>query len=239
MSAPTTARARIRAELTREIKDAARRQLAEQGTSGLSLRAVARELGMVSSAIYRYFPSRDDLLTALIIDAYESVGAAAEEGDARCRRDDYGGRWLAANRAIRAWARANPHEYALIYGSPVPGYAAPADTIGPATRVTAVITTVLSDAVAADALVEPVGLPPAPRVLVHDVTALRELAPGVPPEVMIRGLVAWTHVFGAISFELGGHLHNVVGELDAFFDHAMVVMAAYVGLPAKRVRSRR
>src|ERR1700743_2215062 len=74
-----TARERARVELTREIKEEARRQLADAGANGLSLRAVARELGMVSSALYRYYPSRDDLLTALIIDAYDAIGAAAEE----------------------------------------------------------------------------------------------------------------------------------------------------------------
>ncbi len=78
-NAPRTARQRARAELTREIKEGARRQLAATGADGISLRAVARELGMVSSAVYRYFPSRDDLLTALIIDAYDAVGEAAEQ----------------------------------------------------------------------------------------------------------------------------------------------------------------
>src|SRR3954462_4099536 len=78
----TTARQRVRAELTREITDAARRQLAEVGASALSLRAGAREVGMGSSAVYRYFPSRDDLLTRLIIDGYDDVGAAAEAADA-------------------------------------------------------------------------------------------------------------------------------------------------------------
>ena len=75
-------RARVRAALTREIVDAARRHLAVDGAAGLSLRAVARELGMASSAVYRYFPSRDDLLTALIVDAYDALGAAAEEAEA-------------------------------------------------------------------------------------------------------------------------------------------------------------
>ena len=74
----TTARARAREALIAEIKDAAHRQLEENGASGISLRAVAQELGMASSAVYRYFPSRDDLLTALIIDAYDSLGEAAE-----------------------------------------------------------------------------------------------------------------------------------------------------------------
>ena len=78
-----TARERARAELTREIKEEARRQLVAAGAGGLSLRAVARELGMVSSALYRYYPSRDDLLTALIIDAYNALGEAAERAIAR------------------------------------------------------------------------------------------------------------------------------------------------------------
>src|ERR1700727_2412123 len=107
-----TARERARAELTREIKEEARRQLAATGANGLSLRAVARELGMVSSALYRYYPSRDDLLTALIIDAYDALGAAAEGAIA----DTTGPavlQWLAACHAIRDWATSPPHEYAL------------------------------------------------------------------------------------------------------------------------------
>ena len=124
-------RARVRAEMVDEIKSVARRHLAVDGAN-LSLRAVARDMGMVSSALYRYFASRDELLTALIIDAYNSMGEAAEHADAGVTdRSDLVGRWLAVARALRAWALARPHEYALIYGSPVPGYAAPADTVGP------------------------------------------------------------------------------------------------------------
>ena len=131
MNASRTARERVRAELTREITDVARGQLATEGAGGLSLRAVARELGMVSSAIYRYFPSRDDLLTALIIDGYNAIGEAAEQADAGCPAGDFAGRWRAVCQAIRDWALAHPHEYALVYGSPVPGYQAPEQTIGP------------------------------------------------------------------------------------------------------------
>ncbi len=107
---------------------------------------------MVSSAIYRYFASRDELLTALIIDGYNAIGQAVEDADAKCRRDDYPGRWRAACRAARAWALAHPHEYALIYGSPVPGYQAPPDTIGPAARSAAVFGRLISDAHAAGEL---------------------------------------------------------------------------------------
>src|ERR1700749_4319495 len=105
-----TARERARAELTREIKEEARRQLVATGADGLSLRAVARELGMVSSALYRYYPSRNDLLTALIIDAYNALGEAAERavaGPAAARE-----RGIAAWDDSRDWARSNSHEYA-------------------------------------------------------------------------------------------------------------------------------
>ena len=120
LSAPLGARARVRAELTREIKSVAREQLAEVGAAALSLRAVARELSMASSAVYRYFPSRDDLLTALIVDAYDAVGAAAELDESAVRRADAAGRWMATARAVREWATTHPQEFALIYGSPVP-----------------------------------------------------------------------------------------------------------------------
>src|ERR1700744_1305393 len=116
-----TARERVRAEITREITDVARAQLAADGAAALSLRAVARELGMVSSAVYRYFSSRDELLTALIIDGYDALGAAVEKTDAACPLDDFAARRRAATNAARDWAVAHPHENALLYGSPVPG----------------------------------------------------------------------------------------------------------------------
>ena len=133
---PDRPASRARAELTGEIKAVARRQLAEEGSAALSLRAVARELGMVSSAVYRYFPSRDELLTALIIDAYDAVADAAEQAEAAVepRRPDAAAGSPSAG-PFATWAVANPQEYALIYGSPIPGYAAPQDTIDPAARI--------------------------------------------------------------------------------------------------------
>src|ERR1700688_3623533 len=127
-------RTRVRAEMTDEIKAVARRHLETDGAN-LSLRAVARDMGMVSSALYRYFASRDDLLTALIVDAYNALGEIVEAADtAVTDRDDLRERWLAVARAVRGWALANPSEYALLYGSPVPGYKAPQDTIPAAVR---------------------------------------------------------------------------------------------------------
>ncbi|OEV23769.1 TetR family transcriptional regulator, partial [Streptomyces nanshensis] len=154
MSRMQGARQRARGEITEAIKEEARRQLAEQGASRLSLRAVARELGVASSALYRYFPSRDELLTALIMDAYDALGAAAEEAlaEAESAGDSHLVRWRAVCRAVRGWSLAHPHEYALLYGSPVPGYAAPSATIRPASRAALALLTVLSDAYAVGAL---------------------------------------------------------------------------------------
>src|SRR5215813_9642634 len=99
-SVPRTARERARAEITAEIIEAGRRHLATDGAAGLSLRAIARELGMASSAVYRYVASRDDLLTRLIIDAYDALGAAAESREAAADRADLAGRWSAVCVAV-------------------------------------------------------------------------------------------------------------------------------------------
>ena len=212
----TGVRARVRAELTEEILAVARRHLAEQGAAALSLRAVARDVGMVSSAIYRYFASRDELLTALIVEAFDAVGEAAEQADATRPRDDLAGRWLAMARAIRAWAIANPQQYALVYGSPVPGYAAPQDTVDPAARVSLVLLQLLVDGVAAGTLEDE--RIETTRALRTDLARLREVAPGVPDGVLVRGIHAWTWLFGHISYELFGHLHTVIEDYDALFD---------------------
>jgi AcrR family transcriptional regulator len=232
MNAGRTARERVRAELTREITEIARQQLATEGAAGLSLRAVAREMGMVSSAIYRYFGSRDELLTALIVDGYNAAGGAVEEAEAGCARDDYRGRWLAACQAVRAWAAAHPHEYALVYGSPVPGYQAPEQTIGPATRVAAVFGSIISDACRDGALVPAAGGPPVPRSFTPDAGRLREtVLPGVPDDVAARALAAWAGIVGIVSFELFGQFQNVVTDRDAFFAHAALSLGGFVGLP--------
>src|SRR5919198_1810836 len=233
MSAPRTARERARAELIAEIKQVARRHLAEQGAAALSVRAISRELGMVSSAIYRYFPSRDHLLTALIIDAYDAVGAPAEAADAKRRRSDFAGRWLTAGRAVRRWALDHPQEYALIYGSPIPGYAAPEETIAPAARVGVVLVGVLGDALAAGELKPPDSAVPIPKALGKDIDRLRaELMRGVSDQLVLRAIFAWTHLYGTVSFELFGHYHNVIDARDAAFDHTMRTLAELVGLPA-------
>jgi AcrR family transcriptional regulator len=210
-------RARARAAATDELLTIARRHLAESGAAALSLRAIARDAEMVSSAIYRYFPSRDALLTTLIVGAFDSLGESVERAEAAVARDDLLGRWRAAAHALRAWAKSHPHEYGLVYGSPVPGYAAPADTIAPATRVPLVLVGILADAPAR----LPDDMPMISAAVSRNMTQLAgQLGltdkPGAA-EWMVRGVMAWTHLFGSVSFELFGHTNNVIDDHDAFY----------------------
>jgi AcrR family transcriptional regulator len=187
---------------------------------------------MVSSAVYRYFPSRDELLTALIIDAYDAVADAADEAEGAVARSDLLGRWMATCRAVRTWAVANPQEYALIFGSPIPGYAAPQDTIDPAARIPALLLAVLSESVTAGHLVADPGVP-LPRAVRRDLAPVRrQAAPALDDVAMARAVTAWTLLIGSISFELFGHLHNVIDDYGAHFDFEMRALAHTLGLDA-------
>jgi AcrR family transcriptional regulator len=219
-------RARVRAEMLGEIKRVARRQLAADGAN-LSLRSVARELGMVSSGLYRYFASRDDLLTALILDAYNDLGATAEQADAAVPdRADGRARWMTAARAIHGWARANPAEYALLYGTPVPGYKAPPETTAAAQRPPLLLARIA--AAAGPAAHPAVELTPALRT---EISRIREvISPELDEAAMVRGLIAWTLLFGALSFELFGRFDQTILEREAWFDVQMTAMADYLGL---------
>lgn len=227
MSTTHGARARARIEVTAAIKEEARRQLAAEGAAKLSLRAVARELGMASSALYRYFPSRDDLLTALIIDAYDSVGEAAEAAHTVAADAGPVQRWTAVCEAVREWALAHPHEYALIYGSPVPGYTAPETTVPPAARVALVLIGIVRDARLGPGL----ALPVLPAELVPEAERMAaDFASDLPPDVAPALVAAWAQLFGLIGFELFGQFHRVVEDRAAFFRHAAGQLALGVGL---------
>ncbi|MFD0313347.1 TetR/AcrR family transcriptional regulator [Streptomyces flavalbus] len=227
MSTAHGVRARARIEVTAAIKDAAREQLAADGAAKLSLRAVARELGMASSALYRYFPSRDDLLTELIIDAYNSLGEAAEIAHAEVADAGPVRRWTRVCEAVRAWALAHPHEYALIYGSPVPGYSAPQTTVPAAARVGLLLIGVLRDAHQTHGVTPP-PLAAALRAEAERMTA--DLAPDLPPEAVAALVAAWAQLYGLVGFEVFGQFHRVVEDREPFFRQAVGQLARGVGL---------
>ncbi|MCK0110590.1 TetR/AcrR family transcriptional regulator [Ornithinimicrobium sp. F0845] len=224
-------RERNRAEVMAQIMAAGRRELAEHGADGLSLRAVAREIGMVSSAVYRYVASRDELLTLLIIESYDAVGLAVEraaEGEGTAAE-----RFVAMAAAIRGWGREHPHEFALLHGSPVPGYRAPDDTIAPGTRVPAAMMGLLIEEYAAGRVSPPLAGEDAPisAALSAQLDIVRAFfGTEVPDAVLLRGIAAWTQVYGLISFELFGQFRNTFEPADDLMDHQFALAAARVGI---------
>jgi AcrR family transcriptional regulator len=233
VNASTSARAVARRELTRAITAEARSQIAQHGADGLSLRAVARALGLASSALYRYFPSRDDLLTALIVEAYTALGDAVEAADAPSDRGDVTARFVAVCRAARGWARTHPHEYALIYGSPVPGYRAPQATIDPAARIPIAVFRPLLDGWRAGLVDLPNDAPLTAGLTGQLETVAAVIAPDLPPAAIGAAIGAWIQLFGMISFELFGHLVGSVDPADEFFEREIAVLAGRLGLPAR------
>jgi AcrR family transcriptional regulator len=221
-----------------EIKAIARRHLETDGAN-LSLRAVARDMGMVSSALYRYFGSRDDLLTALIVDAYNALGDAVEAADAAVTdRGQLRARWLAVGRAVRGWALQSPAEYALLFGSPVPGYTAPDATIIAAARTPFALLRILADGFGAGVLAAcppvltgAIAGPQLTDAVRADLDRARSgIATQVPDELMLVGIAAWVQLFGVLSFELNGQFNNVIEARAEFFDAQLRLMADLMGL---------
>lgn len=257
MSAPRTARDRAREQVRSELLDVARRHLVEHGPAALSLRAVARDLGMASSAVYRYVPSRDALLTLLITETYDEVGAVCEAAAQDAAAHGPGATWLAVARAFRAWAREKPQHFALVYGTPVPGYAAPPDTVSAAVRIWAVIARVLvaaredgslrpPRAADVDGLLEPGVLAFARavaegRAAADAMVATRDVAAGRAdrPDAesyptleadVARSVTLFSALVGATSAELFGHLHGLAADTDRLFDLTTATAAVGVGL---------
>ncbi|MFJ3957031.1 TetR/AcrR family transcriptional regulator [Arthrobacter sp. NPDC090010] len=230
---PKGPRERARAQTIADIISLGRRHLAEHGAAALSLRAVARDLGVVSSAVYRYVESRDELLTLLLIDAYNELGDAVDAAVDAMPPEDYRGRFLALTGAVRAWAVREPACYALLFGSPVPGYRAPGErTTEPGTRVIMRLVRLLDDAQHAAALAPLPNAVVVPDALAANLAVVRqELGLELPDELMARGVLLWTSVFGAVSFEVFGQYGpGTFPAAEELFGHQMGTLAGLVGL---------
>lgn len=223
-----TPRQRVRTESLARIKDLALEQLAERGAQELSLRRIARELNLVSSALYRYFPSRDALLTALIVDAYADLAGAVERAGVTGRGRTPRRRWLDGCRAARSWAREQPHRFALVYGSAIPGYRAPTETIAPATGVlVAFLRPALEATTAADARAAgdvPTGLGEQLRA------AAGELATDADPAILLTLVGAFSRLVGLLTLELNGHLVGGFEPADELFEVLLAREADDLGL---------
>ena len=219
-----TPRRQARDAFTRRLLEVAHRHLVEQGASGLGMRALARDLEVTPGALYRYVNSRDDLLTLLIVDAYESLGKAVEEAEGRIPRGDHEGRWVALWHATRTWALEHRNEYGLIYGTPVPGYQAPPETIPAASRISILLARIASDMRSQAGTTPPPDSPEPGPALREDLARVRHWIseqgmPGdVPDELILIVLRGWTELFGCINMELFGHYVGSVENGAAFLD---------------------
>ncbi|WP_063049843.1 TetR/AcrR family transcriptional regulator [Nocardia arthritidis] len=199
---PTTPRARARAQTMNDIVRIGREHLATDGAAALSLRAVARDLGVVSSAVYRYVRSRDELLTLLVVDGYNALGDAVD-GALAAEADPIDGLRV-LGRTVRRWALAEPARYGLLFGTPVPGYDAPAaETIAPGTRVIATMLTLFARAYGAGELVAPAAEPQISTALAGSFTRIRDqFRLEVPDWLIVRGVTFWVGLFGAVSADV-------------------------------------
>ncbi len=229
-----TPREQARARTLTDITRIGREHLATYGAAGLSLRAVARDLGVVSSAVYRYVASRDDLLTLLVVDAYSELGEAAAMAEGAAPRADVGARWRALAGAVRDWAVAEPSRYGLVFGAPVPGYQAPAArTTGPGTRVVALLLQIASDAESSGARpAAPAG--GVPGTLRRDAERVRaEFGLALSDEMLLATVLAWVTLFGAVNFEVFGQYGpDTFAEPAAMFAVLVELTGAMLGLPA-------
>lgn len=224
-------RQQARDRIEAQIIEVGRRHLVTDGAAGLSLRAIARDMGLVSSAIYRYVASRDDLLTLLLIDAYtelaDTVDAAADGVSG-----DWAARLAAMAHAARGWALRQPARWALLYGSPVPGYRAPADlTVGPGTRVVGSLFGIVADGIRAGAIPDLKGV--APQQIAVDMDRLRtefDFAGGDP--VLLRCFLLWAALVGAISLEVFGQYGaDTLTEPTVVFDGQIRLLVQMLASP--------
>ncbi|MDR1825355.1 MAG: TetR/AcrR family transcriptional regulator [Bifidobacteriaceae bacterium] len=194
----------------------AAKQHAEGGPKAVSPHAIARELRLAPSVVLRLFPTRDAVITGLLIQGYSSLGNALAKAEAAVPRSDLAGRVEALFLAERTWALHHPSTWALLYGLPVPDYLAPSELIGPASAFFGLMLGVFDDA-------GPLGLfPPTPPVgsvlpPPGSVASAQAMAVGAPDWLVATAIGAWEWVIGAISAELWGHLVGVVDQPEALY----------------------
>jgi AcrR family transcriptional regulator len=234
-------RERLRAETTAEIKKVALALMASSGPDAITLRAIAREMGMTANAIYGYFPTRDDLVTTLINDVYTALADAVDTAWEATSATDPAVRIEAWANAFRAWALVNPQGFRLIYGDPVPGYLAPEG--GPAPEAAHRVCTGLT-ALAAAAW-------PHARHLYSDsefdwsdfdpglLGKVRPAFPDLPPAAVALALRIWGHLHGLVSLEIYGHMRTQTTSPEKLFRDELAHLLRMLALPRRRADDQR
>src|ERR1035441_2385344 len=205
---PPTMRERCRAQVRGEVKQAALRQLAESGPAGLSVSAIGKQLGVSGPALYRYFASRDELLTELVIDAYDDLADALRAAARQPAVTEPRARFDALARAYRSWAVAQPHRYRLLFGPPLPGYDAHAQRLVDASQ--AAMNQLLGVLRELGDRTAPAPPPPPASPLTARPPAWRLApAPGPRPATALRAVLAWSRLHGLVSLEIAGNFASM------------------------------
>lgn len=229
---PVTRRERQREATSAEIRDTARQHMRTTSPDQLSLRAIARDMGLTAPALYRYYDSREALITALIVDAYTGLVDEIERARDAVPADDLVRRLMAAALAWRGWALTHTHEFALVFGAPIPGYAAPEDgpTHEAGMRFGQVFLELIVEAYArgAMAMTYEEQLPPSLQERYRGFG--EKFGVQVPLAVLQRFFSCWSRLHGAISLEVFGHFHFVLPDAEDFFRTELVGLIEAFGL---------
>ena len=219
-------------DMPSQIKAAARQQMAQHGTAGIALRAIARDLGITAPAIYNYFPRLDDLITALIVDAFTALAEAIEAAEAGTPGETCSPKILAMCLAYRRWAVEHPVDFQLIYGNPIPGYAAPAEiTVPLARRPFDGLFRLFLEAYQSGELVVPAEYTPVPAsIAAHVATWLPTAGYDFPDALLCLLMSGWARIHGMVMLELFEHLGPVVGDAAAFYRYEVEAFLQHLGM---------
>jgi AcrR family transcriptional regulator len=216
---PPTMRERYRAQVRGEVKQEALRQLAQSGPAGLSVSAIGKQLGISGPALYRYFASRDELLTALVIDAYHDLAAALDAAAGRHAGAGPVARFEALARAYRSWALAQPHRYRLLFGPPLPGYDAHSH------RIVAVSQEVMNPLLSVLRELGGRTAPVPPQPLASQLAAwIQAHDPGLDPATALRAVLIWSCLHGLVSLEIAGNFASMGTDPDQVFEAQLAML---------------
>lgn len=209
-------------DITRqEIKDTARQLMAEKGTAGLSVRGIARQMGMTAPALYHYYASLNDLITALIQDAFTHLADTLEAAAADPALTTSAERLTAVARAYRRWALAHRIDFQLIYGNPIPDYTQPIEvTYPPARRSFLVIARIFAGAIESGEIDLPGGYRDLPPAIERSLTELTRVeGHDLPLPALYLASTAWAKIHGHVMLELFNLIQPVIPDVDAFFQY--------------------
>ncbi len=227
-------REQVRKEIAEEIKSVARNQMSQYGTAGLSLRAIGRELNITAPAIYNYYPSLDDLITVLIVDAFEDLANSMETARANASPANCVTKIEAILFAYRQWAIEHPVDFQLIYGNPIPGYEAPVEVTGPlARRPFLGLFELYTEALKTGEMTLPEEYQPAPQSIRGYLKTWHETS-GIeaPDELVCLLMVGWARIHGLVMLELFHHLQPVVGDVGALYAYEIRAFHKRLGMRA-------